>query len=193
MKYDDEHLLLYLIGKLDSDQQKCIQEEIARDIDLANEVSLMRAIKQGWQRDEKMPSAELGLARLKRDIAQTTPPSDSLSQRQPIKRFWKPLALAACLVVTLQTSVVIFQSTTNSQWSLLSGTPGATQSHLQIVPEPNITLVELEALLRPFGAEIIAGPGALGIYMLQLPQDSDIDSVKQQLSESDLIEEVNRP
>lgn len=199
MNYDDEHLLSYVNGKLDGDQQQKMQADIAQDTELANEIALLRAMKQGWQDDEPMPPADLGLARLKRDIAQEpsgqneVPPASEPPKRQRHQGFWKPVALAACLIVAVQTSVVMFQSTSDTQWSLLSGDSVASLPRLQIAPDPNMTLVELEALLHPYAAEIVAGPGALGIYTLQLPQGSDIEQIQRQLADNVLIEEVSLP
>ena len=199
MNYDDEHLLNYVNGKLDDDQQKKMQSDIAQDAELANEVALLRAMKQGWQDDEPMPPADLGLAKLKRDIAQEaprsneTPPASEPSRHRQHQGFWKPVALAACLILAVQTSVVVFQSTSDTQWSLLSGGSVASLPRLKIAPDPNMTLVELEALLHPYAAEIVAGPGTLGIYTLQLPQGSDIEQIRRQLADNELIEEVSLP
>ncbi|MFC2990602.1 anti-sigma factor family protein [Halomonas tibetensis] len=196
MNNDDELLTRYVNGKLEGNQRQRVLDALVNDPDLAREAELLQALKQGLQHYENAgePPIELGLARLKRDIQQEQNVSDTPSPRKRRDLFWKGLAVAACLVVVVQTSLVVFTGSDDTQWELLSG-GGASDAapQLQVAFAPDTTIAQLEALLQPHAAHIIEGPGALGIYSLRLPEDSDAISLRDQLAESALIEEVYLP
>ncbi|MGM0982759.1 MAG: hypothetical protein ACQEXG_04940 [Pseudomonadota bacterium] len=193
MNNDDERLALYVNDKLEGTQRQRMQDAIADDPELAREVELLHMLKQGWQQDQEAPPMELGLARLKRDIQQEQSLPEAPSPRYRGQRFWKGLALAACLVVAIQTSLVVFTGSDDTQWELLSGSPEPDAPRLQVVFAPDTTIAQLQALLQPHAAHIVEGPGALGIYTLRLPEDSDAVGIGDQLLESALVEEVNLP
>ncbi|MEH6650889.1 MAG: hypothetical protein V7707_12750 [Motiliproteus sp.] len=82
------------------------------------------------------------------------------------------------LVVALS-AVMLLPGETDEGYQVLSGsTPTAVTAGTQatIGLNPEISLAELQALLRAQSAVIVDGPSAIGTYRIQLPQDDQLEA-----------------
>ncbi|MDZ7851237.1 MAG: hypothetical protein U5L98_00945 [Halomonas sp.] len=187
----EETLPLYVNGRLDAEERRQVEKAMAENPDLAGEVEFLQALKDTLQQSADEPPVELGLARLKRDIQQETVDSSPTSANT--RRYWKPLALAACLLLAIQTGFQLTPQSTDSDWAPLSGETASQAPRLQIAFHTNATVEQINESLGASEARIVDGPGALGLYTVQLPPDSDVDAIHRQLEGLPFIEEVSAP
>ncbi|MDX5299772.1 MAG: hypothetical protein LPK85_12590, partial [Gammaproteobacteria bacterium] len=102
----DEQLTLYVNGQLDPDSRARLDARLAEDAALRDEVRFLQALRQGLH-DQNVPApGELGLARLKRSLAEEAGAVPAAT-RAPSRTFWKPLALAACTILGVQTALLM--------------------------------------------------------------------------------------
>lgn len=187
----EEQLPLYVNGRLDDEERRQVERALEEEPELAREVEFQQALKASLQQTEMAPPAELGLARLQRHIRQQaseSPPSSARTQR-----FWKPLAVAACLLLAIQTGVQLTTQSTDSDWAPLSGDPIHEGPQLQIAFHDSATAKQIRDSLGAREARIVDGPGALGLYTILLPTQSDSDTLRQELEELPFVEEVSAP
>jgi anti-sigma factor RsiW len=184
---DDELDLLlpfYVNGTLSAEERRQVESYLERSSHARDEVALLRALRQ-QVKDEAIENSpgELGLQRLKREIkqAEQAPPSgDRMTGRTiTVASFWRPLAVAACLVVMVQAGVMVG----------LGGFGGGdtvepasgTAAVMQVTFAPDATEEQIRELLQSAGASIADGPTALGIYQLRLV-DAEATSVDEALT-----------
>ncbi|MDR9439013.1 MAG: hypothetical protein RI841_05890 [Halomonas sp.] len=186
-----EKLPLYVNGRLDAEEIRHVEMALANDPDLARDVEFLQALKDTLQQSGDEPPVEMDLARLKRDIHRET--AESSPQSANTRRYWKPLAIAACLLLAIQTGFQLTTQSTDSNWVPLSGETASQQPRLQIAFTPSSTAEQIRESLGSRGLRIVDGPGALGLYTIQLPPSSDVDAIRQQLEQLPFIEEVSSP
>ncbi|MCG6659090.1 hypothetical protein HOP52_15125 [Halomonas campisalis] len=187
----EEKLPLYVNGRLDDEERRQVERALAEDPELAREVEFQMALKETLQQSTDEPPVELGLARLQRDIHRETAASQPPSART--RRYWKPLALAACLLLAIQTGFQLTTLSTDSDWALLSGEPTPPGPQLRIAFHDTATAEQIRDSLGSREARIVDGPGALGLYTIQLPAHSDSDTIRRELDELPFVEEVSSP
>jgi|GEM_PF-800892 len=197
----DEKLALLVNGQLDKAESEALEREIAQAPELAQEADFLKALQVGMQSSEEPTPGAMGLARLQRDIRnqQTqTSRQEPQASKPSTGSFWKPLALAASVLLGVQTLVM-------GSWQMSSvegvnvmpmsgsklGEVGAQGARLQLVFNDAATAAQMASLLLAVNASIIDGPSALGIYTVVLPPKTDAELVVQQLDSSGVIEEVS--
>lgn len=67
--------------------------------------------------------------------------------------------------------------------------PSAPAVHLHVVFRPTARVAEIEALLRSLGLEVVAGPGALGVWVVAVAA-ADAERVRQALQQAAVVEQV---
>jgi len=188
----EAQLPLYVNGQLDAEERRRIEAALAEDPALADEVEFLQALKETLQQQPgEAPPVELGLARLKRDIQREA--TEVPSTRTQPRRYWKPLALAACLLLVVQTGFQLTPEPTDSDWAPLSGESTLEAPRLHIAFQDTATAEQIRESLGSRQARIVDGPGPLGLYTVQLPADSDIDAISRELGQLSFIEEVSSP
>lgn len=187
----EEKLPLYVNGRLDAEERRQVDMALANDPDLARDVAFLQAMKDTLQHADDEPPLEMGLARLKRDIQRQT--AEDSAQRANARRYWKPLAMAACLMLAVQTGFLLTTQSTDSNWVPMSGDTERRHPRLQIAFTPTTTVEQIRESLGSRGLRIVDGPGALGLYTIELPASSDIDATRQKLETLPFIEEVSSP
>ncbi len=193
---DDEKLSRLLSGELEPAERERLRREYEQDPALANELRFMDALSQGLRDSAEQPPGEIGLARLKRGINRL-PATDTgtLATAAPAKprNLWRPLAVAACALLGLQTAMLI--GTWQSDPQTLDLVPLATDwqvapAQLQLVFSGDATEVEIRAALLTVDGRIVDGPGALGVYAVALPADLEPAVAAEQLAELAVVEQV---
>jgi|DewCreStandDraft_4_1066084.scaffolds.fasta_scaffold69561_3 hypothetical protein len=64
-----------------------------------------------------------------------------------------------------------------------------TAAHLQVVFRPTARVAEIEALLGSLGLEVVAGPGALGVWVVAVAP-TDAERVRQALQQAAAVQSV---
>lgn len=186
---DDLDLLLpwYVNGTLGDEERRQVEAYLERSSHARDEVGLLRALRQQVKDDavENSPG-ELGLQRLKREIkqAEQAPASgDRMAGRTiTIASFWRPLAVAACLVVMVQAGIMAGLGGFGSgEVGTASGPTNLSAPELQVTFAPDATEADIRELLQSAGASIADGPTALGVYKLRLV-DTEATSLDEALT-----------
>ncbi len=72
--------------------------------------------------------------------------------------------------------------------SATRGTP-TSPKRLTVAFRPEVRIEAIDALLRPLGAQIVAGPSALGLWQIAVPP-AELAPIKSQLLASGLVEQI---
>jgi len=163
----------YVNGTLKDDERRDVEAYLERSSHARDEVELLRALRQ-QVKDEAIESSpgELGLQRLKRQMKAEAPQpatSDRMAGRTiTVASFWRPLAVAACLVVMIQAGVMVGLGGFGTTDSELDIATGGSPAVLQVTFAPDATEQQIRDVLQEAGASIAEGPTALGVYGLRL-------------------------
>jgi len=112
-----------------------------------------------------------------------------MSRSERVSRVWKPvLALAAGLALLVQ-GAALFQLTREPDGAELVGRADA---HVQVTFAPDAREADPRELLQKAGATIVDGPGANGVYRLQIDPAPTDDAawrelIDELLARSDLV------
>lgn len=199
----DDKLALLINGQLDVNEQAELEKQIAANEELAAEAEFLGTLQKGIQQQQAVPPGAMGLARLKRDIASeqkrthtegqtSAAPQANAGKVKAASNFWKPLSIAACCLLAVQ-SFLTMQGPSGDDPSgvvPLSGSALPAGPQLQVVFKDTATAGQIREGLLSINAELISGPGALGIYTVQLPANADISQAQILLSGLPFIEEV---
>ena len=161
-------LAFYINDSLDDAERRTVEQALADDAGLRREADTLRALRRGIQAQELPTPCELGLKRLQRDIQRRRKPASG--------RGWRLAAIAAGLLLTVQTAVIVTRAPSPGHYAPLSGSPSGPLSSaavLQLGFSPGATAVDIASLLQSIDARIIDGPGANGLYRIALPQGED--------------------
>lgn len=188
----DDKLALLINGQLDEETAKALEAEIENDKALADEAKFLKSLQEGIQhQDHNTPPGGMGLARLKREIAaeqaRAKPPAANFesektkagshtvtSKNTPAANssFWKPLSIAACCLLGVQTFFMVSQqedSIAGIEITPLSSAVLTDGDHLQVVFRETATASQIRDALVSVNGSLVGGPGALGVYTVQLP------------------------
>lgn len=181
----DRLLPWYVNGTLEGEELRQVESYLERSSHAREEVELLRALRR-QVKDEAIESSpgELGLQRLKRQIKQEgqQPGADRMTGRTlSVASFWRPLAVAACLVVMIQAGVMIGLGDFGGEVEVAGGGAGLSAPVLQVTFAPDATEQEIRDVLQSAGASIADGPNALGVYRLRLV-DPDATTVDEALA-----------
>lgn len=193
-----ELLPFYVNGSLD-DEEKCLVEDaIKDDPSLKTEIAFLDKLRKEIQRQEFENSpGELGLKRLQKAIKDEKLKSDpgaraesKITREQ--NRGWRAVAIAACLLLMLQ-SIMTFSLWQNDED--LSAAGGKTVIHsgghiVSVTFDPDAREENIRNLLLATDARIVDGPSALGVYKLSITQDVEATVTKLR-AHKNLVESVD--
>ena len=188
-----ELLPFYVNGTLEAGEQRLVEEQLARSRALRAELEWLRKLDAQLDEGAAAPAGDLGLSRLmaridaERDGRVVTLPASR-------RRRWMLPALALAASVLLAQSIVIgvlMQQHDDVLRPLSGHPPQAAGALLQVRFKAEAPEGRLRALLIDAGADIVSGPGALGIYTLRVDPKRVAEAVKRLKSEPDLVESVS--
>ncbi|AVS74601.1 hypothetical protein [Paracidovorax cattleyae] len=188
-----QELLPWIVNGTATDEQRAAAAgHLAACADCQAELVLQERIQAGLrlQRAPALPDSEEGLQRLMQRIdldALCDQPAPQAPQPvpQPRRRGWSTYALAA--VAVLQTAALALigwrmADPEPAQYHLFSSpqpSDGA-QGTIRAVPDERLTLAAWNAALAGSGLQVVAGPNAMGAYMLApLPGASGTQALAQ--------------
>ncbi len=170
-------------GRLSATEAAELEARLAGDPALAAWQRLDGAIADSF--DAPSPGA-FGWARLAREI-----------EAQPVARRFSgwhlaATAAAAALAAVLAWQVIVPSADAPDGFVTASGETGAADLRVSFVPQT--TEAEMRAALAAIGARIVDGPGALGLYALDLPEGSDSAAAAETLRAArGVVESVSLP
>lgn len=174
-------LPFHVNGTLMGAEAEAVAEALAADPALAAEAAALAAIRQTMQADDDGVSpGELGLARLTRATAAKAPP-----RVRPV--IWQ-IAAALLLAIALMQGAVLLMERGQPGFQLA----GAPRPDFTLALRPEAPEAAIRALLQAAGAEIVAGPSALGLYSLAVVNGLSLDDAYDLLSASEIVESVSR-
>jgi hypothetical protein len=184
----ENKLILYVNGNLPDNERSDIDTLKESNLELRDEIRYLNNLRDGIKSQAVLTPGEMGLARLRRSISEKHAPE----KPAPVtSSWWRPLAIAASLVVIIQAVLILNPIPEETIYSPLSGTTGST---LQITFSPTATEVQIRQTLQAVEATLVDGPGAAGIYRIRLNVEVDSPEYEQLIqklrSHSDIITHV---
>lgn len=184
----------YLAKQLSAEEVTQLETALASDEELKQELAMWRGIQNELRAAEPDYSpGELGLKRLQREIAQNKQASAPLAANDN-QRFWRPAAIAACLLVLLQLGIEWSQPSPDTlyqaaQGDHMSGTSGEMMLHVTFAP--TATEEQIRRLLREQKLQFKGGPSALGVYQLSSHVVArDLQQLLTTLHDTEFVESV---
>jgi hypothetical protein len=151
-------LVLYASGAMQGEQRSTFEAQLAEDAELRAELEFLRSLHAGIRNEQANPPGEFGLARLKRAI--------HAEQRPAGRNWWRPVAIAASLLLVVQSALFITRVQQETVYKPLGG--DVSEATLQIMFSPSATEAQIRELLRSADAVLVDGPGAGGLYRIRL-------------------------
>ncbi|MEZ5910827.1 MAG: hypothetical protein R3D84_00335 [Paracoccaceae bacterium] len=161
-----ELLPFFVNGTLDEAERKAVADAVGEDSDLRAEVEALRALRTTMQDDPVRSPGEFGLARLMRDIDRE--PRAAQPSRRSGAVLWQAVAAIALALLLGQTLWTL--NRTNPRLELA----GEEDAVLTVAFRPGATEEQIRNLLTAAGAEIVAGPSALGFYAVVAVDGGDL-------------------
>ena len=176
-----ELLPWFLNGTLSETEKQAVSEQLKQSELLQEELAQLTLLQQNLpQEEQNFPASALGWKRLQKQIRhesiakQTTP--ESSSQAMPKTTSWfKPVAIAATFILSVQVGLYSLNNAKDSSdIQLLSGTPVIVtdnQSLLQLSLSDEASWQQISQLLNSLNADLVQGPSAIGLIHIRFSVD----------------------
>lgn len=180
-------------GSLAPEEAREVEDWLARDPDLQDDASFLTRLR-ALMRAEPLPETgtEFALARLMRDL----PPQHAPEAARPTGRWLAPALAAgiAALVAGLGTAALM-RPPAPAEAPVYEQASGDASDlpRLTVTFAPEARLAEVAALLQAQDLLIVDGPGALGLYRLELPPGADAVAVAEALRQAGIVTSVELP
>lgn len=183
-QHPDTLLPFYVNGTLSAAQKAEVLQHLETCERCWAEIKYLEKIRQHIKElTPAQPPGELGLRRLLRDVKRE-------KTRKTPATWWKPAMAAAMLVIVLQAGLLLQHQDSSETYAPL----GVTQSGIQISFKPTATEAQIRLLLNRVNARITDGPGALGVYRIELQNKTltpeQYRTVLAQLRQQEIVLEV---
>jgi len=162
-----EALPWYVNGTLAPDRRAEVDDHLRGCARCRAELEWLVRLRADVQASTPASQGDLGLSRFLDRIASE---SNVVPLRRPERPRWMgpALALAAGVLVVQGVVIGVMLHERSQTLQPLSGPPAARGTLLQVTFVPTATEAQIRGAVIAAGAEIVAGPGALGIYTLSV-------------------------
>lgn len=147
-------------GSLDEAEHKTVQAAVETSPELQRERDFLAALRDSVKQQQPQAPLELGWQRLRRELRQEL----RRERRRGVSKNWRLAAVAASLVLIVQSVVVWLPDDNGVRYQPLSSS--APQHSLQVRFTDSATQASIQRLLRQQHLRIIDGPSAAGFYRL---------------------------
>lgn len=196
-----ELLPWYANGTLAADQHAQVEDWLARDAGLRSELEFLRKAGAVLRETADRPAAS-SVGRFLDRVAADQIEGGTGGGVVGIGRARRPLSNAGKWAFALAAGVMLAQAivigslvtrdTDQGILEPLSGTPQGARPNLQATFVESVAEIEIRALLAEVNAQIVSGPGALGVYGLRVPP-AQLDAAERRLREaSGIVASVTR-
>lgn len=192
----------YVNGTLDVSTQWDIDRLIDRSPLVTNEVTWLRQLREQIQNlpdEAAQRSPDAGLDNLLALVrAQQSGKVSVLPFRKRLNAWLErprnslvPAGLAAAVVLT-QTAIIgaLLNHLPPQHLTPLSATTPAASTLLQITFKPQATEIQIRSLLASVHGDIVAGPGALGVYVIRVPDGQGAAALAKLRNDQSAIESI---
>lgn len=172
-----ELLPWYVNGTLAEGEKARVERYLDESPAACQELAFLQQVAARSREDQPEPPGELGLVRLRRDIRRQKLGKGTMSG------WWRPVAIAASLVLAIESGFLIWQQDVTTDYR----PAGSAAAEVQITFVPQASEQNIRALLQQVGAEIVGGPGKLGVYHLSFDSSADIEQALARLRANDRV------
>lgn len=178
-------LVAYVNGSATREEARQVERLIAADPETAAECRALGVLRQAVKIVHGDTPQLFGLERLQRDIGRI------VRQQARVRCLRSVAAVAASIVVALCAVTFVPGAQDNDLFRALGG--ATVHAQLQARFTATATQPAIQDCLREVGAEIVAGPSAVGAYRLRLPAGADVAAALATLrAHADIVEFVER-
>ena len=185
----DETLIAYLRGRLDETEAARVAAAAAAAPEMAADLALMRGVVGALDAEaaEAAPGA-LGWARLSRtlDAEPVAAAPASAEVKAPRRPIWQLAAVAAAAVVVWQVAAVPLMRPSSEGYAPVSEAADGTM--LAVAFMPTATEAEIRTLIQRVGAQVTAGPSAIGLWTLAFRDAAGRDAGLAKLKATSIVE-----
>jgi hypothetical protein len=196
-----ELLPWYANGTLAPDQHAQVEGWLARDSGLQSELEFVRQAGAILRETAARPASS-SIGRFLDRVAADQIEGGTAAGVVGIRRTRRPLSGAGKWAFALAAGVILAQAivigalvmrdTDQGVLDPLSGMPQGDRPNLQATFVETVAEIEIRALLAEVNAQIVSGPGTLGVYGLRVPP-SQLDAAERRLREaSGIVASVTR-
>jgi anti-sigma factor RsiW len=194
---DDARELLawYASGTLAPEERARVERLLAESPAARAELEWLRALKRDLPATLAIPAGDLGRARLMQRIAvERAGPNVVALPRRPERSRWfaAAFALAASMLLAQAAVIGFLVHERGASLAPLSGPPAASGDLLQVTFKPDATERDIRSLLGSVEAELVGGPGALGVYTVRVPAGRAGAAAGTLRGRADLVESVTQ-
>jgi anti-sigma factor RsiW len=187
-------LAWYVNHSLDEDERARVERYLAQSERGRAEAVWLAQLKRDIDATIEIPPGDLGRARLMARLAaerESLGKIVDLPQRSARPRWIMPALALAATVVLAQAFVIGLLVHERGGYQTLSGPTATSGDQLQVTFNPAATERDIRALLTSVEAEIISGPGALGVYTVRVTGGRGDDAVKRLGERKELVQSVS--
>lgn len=182
----------YANGSIDEAGRRKVDACLAESKDLRAELDWLRAVRRDVQSAATPADDDLGFAtllgRIEDERAGNVVP---LAKRARPRWLAPALAIAASLVLAQAIVIGVLIGEREEGYRPLSGPVQAQGTLLQVRFQPQATEVQIRTALSEVGGELVAGPGALGIYTVRVDSAKSAEAIRSLAARGDVVESVS--
>ncbi len=182
---DEEDLLAFARGEASADVSARIKEVAATDTTFRAELTLASGLKNTLAAATDGPDTrEFGWRRLEAEIAKS-PDNTPIQGDRP--QFWRFAAMFLGALVIAQGSYIALVPGTGDAPVFQTVSEEVTGFTFRVAFKAEASMTDIDALLKEYGAQIVDGPSAIGLYRLSFETESAMAAARVHLSTSPLI------
>jgi hypothetical protein len=180
-------------GTLDGAARRKVDEATASSPALLAEAAWLKSVRNHIQNDDRdaLPAPDAGLDKLMARIAGEQSGKVVSLQRPAtgLAKWYKPaLAIAASVIIA---QGVVLEMMTHHGATLT--TASGEKATLQITFKPNATEAQIRETLASINGEIVGGPGALGIYKIDIRNGDEQAVLTKLQQQKNIVESASLP
>lgn len=186
-----ELLPWYVTGTLDVEQRAFVDQQLSRFEVLRTELAWLRKLQQDIRESAPAPSGDLGWSRLHDRIEAESRPDVIPIHRARRPKWYAPALALAATVLIAQTAVIGVLIHEEQNLRPLTGTTASSGAQLQVQFLPQASEEQIRKLLNEVHAQIVSGPGALGIYTVRVAEGDGEAALQRMRRETGVVESVS--
>lgn len=172
----------YVNGTLDAEQTSEIERALPTSPQLRAEADWLKSLQHEMQKEEVQVADDVGLDRFNA-LIKSEEKGSVISMPSRWQQWQRPLMAVAATVMVVQMGVIgTLLKNQPDQLTTLSGTSVPVASGamlLQVVFSETATAADIRQSLNQINGEIVAGPGAMGVYTVQTSAKNASNAITQ--------------